>query len=312
MRAARLLILLGLIVSAAQGGSEHKDELLSLLEEIEPVVADVNTVTEMPPAADVQEGSEFDLPAEPAVAETEAPPAEPEPSETIVEPNTLDPQTVETAALTETEDPCVLEKSRQLRREFFRGQLEPVKTMTSEEQQQKLDALIAKLNSLEPSRKLVVVPEEPEKTEAEAARTDAVQGKNMQDGNGVEERAESTENPDSLSTSLLTGLEKAENVVDPILLADALYRQGYVQAAYPYYRQAAERLGAKEADASQWIQFQMANCLHGSDPAKALEMYSDLLARFPNSRWSTAAQSRKTTLEWIMRESVKELLAGDL
>lgn len=311
MRAACILILAGLIVSAVQGSVETKDELLSLLDEIEPVVSDVNTVTEAALHAAAPVLAE---PNEPVSSEAFQPAATADPNqpEVVVEPNSIDMVTAPAGSVTGAAEQRILEQSRQLRREFFRVQLEPVKTMTSVEQEQKLDALIAKVNSLEPVKKLIVVSEEPQTAEPEESAVDVTPEQTVQNAIPVESGSETAGEPNSMSSSLLADLEKAGQVVNPILLADAVYRQGHAHAAYTYYKQAAEQLGSEDAEATQWVLFQMANCLRDSDPVKALKIYSDLLARFPNCRWSAAAQSRKSTLEWIMKESVKELVAGGL
>jgi len=316
MRAAWIISLMCLAAGAARGGSEPADALLSLLDEIEPIVSDANSVPETnendPALADAAANQDAQPAAAPA-GDTADLTADPNLPVASAEPNTVEPVINETEVNTDTPEDAALEKSRQLRREFYKVQLEPVKTMSSDEREQNLDALIARLNSLEPSTPLTVVPEKP--ADAEAAEPDSAdqpaEDQPAKDAAPAAAPADSAaiSEPNAVQATLLARLETVEQVVDAIQLADVLYRQGYTQAAYTYYSQAAKQ-AAGSADNDQWVLFQMANCCGESDPAKAVKLYSDLLARYPNSPWSGAAQARRTTLEWSMKETVQQFAVG--
>jgi tetratricopeptide (TPR) repeat protein len=261
-----------------------KDELLSLLDDVRPAAVDAN-----------------DRPApEKAV---EMVPAASEPNQT--------PAADKTSPISRESRPTAasdssLEESRRMRQRFFMGQLEPIETLSAEQQEKNLEQLIRQLNALEPPKKEPAAALEPQKTEPnliEAAAVSSEAGPNV---------PAEVKDPNTTVRPLLRQLEKAERVVDPLQLADTLFRQGYEAEAFMFYQQAAEQLAAEDIETLQWTLFQRANCCRRTDPAKAIGLYSELLSRFPGSRWSGAAKASQMTLEWTMNERLKPYLsAGD-
>jgi len=120
--------------------------------------------------------------------------------------------------------------------------------------------------------------------------------------------------PAILSAERLEQLKslKADEVVNPIALADALVCSGHHDLAFPLYEQL---LGdAKTAKPTKaWLLFQMANCKRQADPTTAVSLYSRLLTEHPESPWAGPGKVYKTILEWrqAMRpEAILELLSA--
>jgi hypothetical protein len=266
-----------------------KDELLSLLDDVRFAVVDANDRPGPVKAIDMI----------PSAAEPNQTPS--------VE--TKEPVAAESRPVAANDSS--LEESRRMRQRFFKGQLEPIETLSIEQQEKNLEQLIRQLSALEPPKKESVSSTETQTTEPNSIEpTEAVPMA------APSEAAPSTSaevlDPNTGGSPLLRQLEKAEQVVDPLQLADTLFRQGYEPQAFLYYQQAAEQLAAEDIETLQWTLFQRANCCRRTEPAKAISLYTELLNRFPGSRWSGAAKASQLTLEWTMNERLKPYLsAGD-
>jgi len=94
----------------------------------------------------------------------------------------------------------------------------------------------------------------------------------------------------------------ADQVTDPLALADALFCCGHLDLAYTFYDQVlADASTAKPTKA--WLLLQMANCKRQSDPAAAISLYARLLTEHPKSAWAEPGKVYKTLLEW--RQAMK-------
>jgi tetratricopeptide (TPR) repeat protein len=200
-----------------------------------------------------------------------------------------------------------------LRRSFFRDKIEAVETMSAEQQEKNLDQLISQLNALVPPEKSAA--DKAELSEPNAAPMEpAVEAPDpaiqQAPAEEVQPEAKTVADPNLTIDPLLVKLEKVEEIVDPLLLADTLFRKGYHPKAYEYYQQAAERIPAEDIENTQWALFQLANSCARTDPAQAIKHYTELLTRFPNSPWSGSALSQKTTLEWTMNETLNKYVSG--
>ncbi|MCE5186601.1 MAG: tetratricopeptide repeat protein [Planctomycetaceae bacterium] len=275
----------------AEGG----DELLSMLDVSAAAVADVNTGA----PADLNKNAILADRAEPNRAGASSP---------VFGPNAPAPLGRASLAIQPTSE----EQSRRLRQQFLMSQIEPVETLSYEEQEKNLSQLIAQLRALEPPRQNTVAVEAQAPAKATPSNAASVAPQPVAEPNVIEAAKDETAalpDPNSGTSPLLMSLQKADRVVNPLLLADALFRQGLYPQAYDYYKTAMSEQ-PEQADNVQWALFQMANCCRYADPAKAKEHYNALISRFPNCLWNASATSRLATIEWTMNESLKSYIPG--
>jgi len=98
----------------------------------------------------------------------------------------------------------------------------------------------------------------------------------------------------------------AKGVANPVPLADSLYLGGYLDEAYPLYRQG---LGGELTDPDRaWVLFQMANCKRISDPPAANSLYKRVVSEYPDSRWSGIIQIQSEIIEWKNRTRPEQAL----
>ena len=299
MKIAGLILCACLAAWPAWALAVQKDALLSLLDEIIETAQNTEGAGQTPVF-------EAQTPAEP----NQAPPAA-EPNALPIEPQPT-PLAVKTEPASTQQPACAsaaIDEARQLRQMFMTGHIEPVRTLSAEQQQDNLNRLIDQLNRLEAPRKLVSASPAKKKEQDQPAETflDEAKDADIDAGQGAQAKNDATD-PNTAGIEMLERLLNAESVIDPIRLADALFRQGYEDKAFEYYRQAAEQLQQEPSEALQWALFQMANCSIGKDPVKAKELYEQLLSRFPNSQWNNPARARLATLDWIMKEQVQRYL----
>ncbi len=100
----------------------------------------------------------------------------------------------------------------------------------------------------------------------------------------------------------------ADQVADPIRLADALYNGGYYQAAAVFYQSVLLHEDESSGHPRDWVLFQFANCLRDSDPARARGLYKRLATEHPDSRWKAAASAQEKLLTWKMMDRPREIL----
>lgn len=198
-----------------------------------------------------------------------------------------------------------IENFRDIRQEF---QLEQIKSFGElpEEKTHDLNDLIQELNRLQIPVKTISaesldqqVREDPPEAEIQVSVS----------------QQELRKNPviESSEVDLIAGIENAQAVVDPLKLADVLYRRGYYQQALHYYQQVFEQLYEESLMDRQWVLFQMANCYRDSDPQKAIQLYTQLTDQYPNSRWAEIALSRIATIQWHQDYQIKDkIVAGTL
>jgi tetratricopeptide (TPR) repeat protein len=226
----------------------------------------------------------------------------------VAEPNNV--ETTESApALVSSEEE---DDFHDLRKKLMFGQMEPVDEMTPEEQADGLADLIQQLRALETPKKIT-----PEETPAETESATLPQTPVPAEGTvtvttqpSVQQQA--AQPVQDAKNALLDRIENAENVREPLRLADVLYRQRYFQAALKYYQQALETFSAEDAANRQWVMFQMGNCARQIDEVKAIEIYSKLIAAYPNSKWTHIAMTRRSILQWSQNNEIQTLIAGDV
>ncbi len=97
-----------------------------------------------------------------------------------------------------------------------------------------------------------------------------------------------------------------DSVTDPLALADALFRGGYLETAAPFYKKAAQLETDEEGKA--WMLLQAANCLRKADPAAAAKAYAELMNAYPKSIWSSLAKVQKNLIDWRKTNDLDALL----
>ncbi len=97
-----------------------------------------------------------------------------------------------------------------------------------------------------------------------------------------------------------------EAVADPVGLADALFLSKHPQAAKVFYEHALKKAESDEDKA--WLLFQIANCRREKEPAKASEIYQQLLAQYPDSPWSAVAKAQDLLIKWRQAHDIEQLL----
>lgn len=107
-----------------------------------------------------------------------------------------------------------------------------------------------------------------------------------------------TTRPAMLSADVLAKIvqTKANEIVDPAALADALYQSGQLAEACVLYRRALESV--TDNDQRDWMLYQIGNCLRDTDPSAAREAYRKLLADSPKCPWAPLAESQDRLVEW--------------
>lgn len=96
----------------------------------------------------------------------------------------------------------------------------------------------------------------------------------------------------------LERIDQIEEPVEPMGMANALFRCGQYERAERFYRLAAEQINSPSEPDWQWAVFQRANCLRHTQPQQARQVYEELLKQVPASRWSSAAKAAMETLQW--------------
>ncbi len=89
---------------------------------------------------------------------------------------------------------------------------------------------------------------------------------------------------------------KAKDPAGAIRLADALYRTGYLSAAFGLYERAMAATDAAEPRA--WALYQMANCRRTADPAAAEALYRRVAGEYPESAWGALSAIEGKLLAW--------------
>lgn len=101
-------------------------------------------------------------------------------------------------------------------------------------------------------------------------------------------------------------LEKPDNIVDPLAVADAIYKGGDLENAVKFYKLALKRMSIqKDPPHRSWALFQTANCLRMADSAEAARLYQQLISEFPNSKWTPAAMVQNTIITWTTANPVQ-------
>ena len=106
-------------------------------------------------------------------------------------------------------------------------------------------------------------------------------------------------------------LKDANNIANPLELADILFKSNRTVLAGLCYKKALASIGADDpnlAGERAWILFQIGNCLRDDDPNTARECYAELIRTYPQSPWTEPAKVRHGLLEWYQADKPGELI----
>ncbi|RKY10394.1 MAG: hypothetical protein DRP56_01120 [Planctomycetota bacterium] len=192
---------------------------------------------------------------------------------------------------------------RGLRRQLMWDQVESVAAPQDQSQTDVLGDLVHQLRSLEiPQKSTPQEPNEPVPSQTDAAVGPLLPGKSQISKESGKPTPED---------ELVVVLEKMDRAISSLQLADVLYRQGYYELAFENYCTVDEQLSEGRVTDHQWILFQKANCRRHSNPNEAIGFYNELIKSFPNSKWTTAANSRLKMTEWSQLNQIRDLAENE-
>lgn len=113
----------------------------------------------------------------------------------------------------------------------------------------------------------------------------------------------------TLSPEVLDRLKQSidPEAVDPLRLAEALFRGGHKTEAADFYRKALDSAG-KDTDRA-WLLYRLGQCLADDQPADAMQQYRQVLADHPESLWAQLAEVQVLILQERQEHRADDLLA---
>ena len=104
-------------------------------------------------------------------------------------------------------------------------------------------------------------------------------------------------------------MDNPQNILDPMLIADALSHHGNMKDAARFYQLALKRMADKtDHPGRPWALFQAANCIRRDDPLGAYKFYQQLISEYPNSNWTAAARARQDVIAWYQQNKPANVL----
>jgi tetratricopeptide (TPR) repeat protein len=161
----------------------------------------------------------------------------------------------------------------------------------------------------------VIVPDEPSKDETPADEPKEVV---VEDKDTKEKQIKELDSspPDGILAGRTVQMiqefsRDPNNLQNPFELAETLFLSGYLKEAAIFYKEALKRKSPKDADSPRdraWILFQIGNCLSSEDISDAIKIYSQLITEYPDSPWKECAETRRTLLDWFLKEKPQKLI----
>ena len=106
-------------------------------------------------------------------------------------------------------------------------------------------------------------------------------------------------------------MKNPSDLHNPFDLGETLFVSGYLKEAAIFYKESLKRKDMKDADSAReraWILFQIGNCLRNDDRLDAIQFYGQLIAEYPDSTWKEFAETRRTLLDWYVKEEPQKLI----
>jgi tetratricopeptide (TPR) repeat protein len=197
-------------------------------------------------------------------------------------------------------DQDMFEKSRQVKKQLLQSNISPVAESTISETKNELFDLIDQLQALE-------LPGTYEETEVFEPSIVEIPNEEVQEAS---EQSTTPEKPQDKETTtiqdnkgdkdIVSLLEGAENIVNPLAAADCLYAHDEYKTAAQLYQVALKQMvDTKEALFRPWALFQAGNCLRRTEPDTAYKFYEQLISEYPESYWTPAARSEQQIIDWF-------------
>jgi len=114
---------------------------------------------------------------------------------------------------------------------------------------------------------------------------------------------------DNTRRALAALINNPPGVLDPLAVAEALFRRGNLKDAAKFYKLALQRMADKTEHPNRpWAMFQAANCIRHDDPTGAYQLYQQLITEYPASDWTAAAHSQRQVITWYRQNKPKKIL----
>jgi tetratricopeptide (TPR) repeat protein len=100
---------------------------------------------------------------------------------------------------------------------------------------------------------------------------------------------------------------------EPLELAELLYLTGRLSEAAVLYQKALDSLTANDPATREdraWTLLQLGNCLRETNPGRARDLYTKLVAEHPDSPWVELAKAHSQLISWYEQLQPRQWLAG--
>jgi len=119
--------------------------------------------------------------------------------------------------------------------------------------------------------------------------------------------------PTGAAEALKRVLADPNRASEPLELAELLYLTGRLNEAAILYQKALDSTTGSEPASREdraWILLQLGNCLRETNPARARDMYTKLVAEHADSPWVDLAKAHSQLISWYEQVQPRQWLAG--
>lgn len=119
--------------------------------------------------------------------------------------------------------------------------------------------------------------------------------------------------PTKAAEALQRVLADPNQASEPLELAELLYLTGRLNEAAILYQKALDSTTGSEPASREdraWILLQLGNCLRETNPARAKDMYTRLVAEHADSPWVELAKAHSQLISWYEQVQPRQWLAG--
>lgn len=203
----------------------------------------------------------------------------------------------------ENKEGAVFDQSRQVRKQLLQSGISSVVESKASGTKTELSRLIAQLQAL----KLPGTDRETKVSGQPAVEINSKQVKKAVEQSTApvkpqdkDKKTTTTQENNKNDKDIVSLLEGAENIVNPLAAADCLYVHGEYKTAAGLYQLGLKQLiDTKDNLFRPWALFQAGNCLRYSDPDTAHNYYEQLISGYPESYWTPAARSEQQIIDWF-------------
>lgn len=198
-----------------------------------------------------------------------------------------------------------------LQREVKKSDISSLAKPESSETKDSLAELISQIESLEiPDTKTDVKQplSQPSATQEQPGKKEEVKAEPLVK---TSETTEATETSTPKKKDTIELINESKNITEPLAVAESLLACGKSDKAIKFFDMALEATNGIEtmSDTNRaWILFQLATCLRGTEPARAGQLYQQLIAEYPESYWTPVAAIQNQIVEWQLKAQPKTVL----